>query len=90
MINNTENYKLFQLKWLLCIELLYKYLCSLIPNDLLQKFNWYVGESFVIDSNNNTRSRDFFNKWAQCAFKDFLVFLHLEEIQYHQICTMDM
>ena len=90
MIKCKKKYTIIHLRWLMCIDILYKYLCSLIPYELLIKRKWYVGESIIMDSLNVMRNKYFFYDWVIEAFKDFVLLLCLEEKKYHRNGTLDM
>ena len=90
MIVQKGGYTVVQLKWLMCIDVLYKYLCSFIPYEILSTRKWYVGESIIMDSHNVMRNKDFYYDWMIHAFRDFVLLLHLEGSEYLQNDTLDM
>lgn len=81
-------YNPFQLRWLMCIEILYIRLCSFFPIEILKSMKWYVGKSMIYDDINNTlRDKYFYRHWGLDCIHMFTEYLKLQysEDTQHQL-----
>lgn len=86
-------YTALQLRWLMCIEIMYIWLCSFFPDELLQHMKWYVGKSMIYDSHTKSlRKKQFYLEWGAQSFQmltEFVSNQHSMDIQCHDIYIQD-
>jgi len=83
-----------KLQWMICIEILYIWLCSFFTLEHLECMEWYVGESMVFDKTTHTfREKSFYIDWGFDCLSMILRVLasdqHTMGIQGHQPCIKD-
>ena len=87
-------YTQLQFRWLMCIEIMYIWLCSFFPEPILIHMRWYVGKSMIYDHvTRSLRGKQFYVDWGIQSFymlMEFASHQHTRDIQYRCLYIKDM
>ena len=87
-------YTQLQFRWLMCIEIMYIWLCSFFPEHILKHMKWYVGSSMIYDhATQSFRDKQFYVDWGIHSFYMFMAFAssqHTKDIQCRHLYIKGM
>ena len=84
-----KKYSSLQIKCMIVIEVLYKWLCSFFHPLHLQHMKWYVGSSMIFDDKNNKRPKEFFINWGIDSYYMIIDYLKTQQLKDGECLLLD-